>query len=97
MADVACFCGCCYSFEGGAGACPRCGEYAVVAPASAEQGSRSGPGRAEAAAVVVPAAEYRRLRALEQLASPQQREDAATAAALAEYREWSAAGQREGA
>ena len=88
MADVACFCGCCYSFEGGAGACPRCGEYAVVAP--------GGPGRAEAA-VVVPAAEYRRLRALERLASPQQREDAETAAALAEYREWSAAGQREGA
>jgi hypothetical protein len=34
MADVACFCGCCYSFEGDGGACPRCGEYAAV---------RSGP------------------------------------------------------
>ena len=45
------------------------------------------------AAVVVPVAEYRRLRALEQLASPQEREDAATAAALEEYREWSAAGR----
>jgi hypothetical protein len=31
MADVACFCGCCYSFEGGAGACPTCGEVAYVA------------------------------------------------------------------
>jgi uncharacterized Zn finger protein (UPF0148 family) len=30
MADVACFCGCLYSFDGGAGACPRCGEYATV-------------------------------------------------------------------
>jgi hypothetical protein len=27
MADVACFCGCFYSFDGGGGACPRCGEY----------------------------------------------------------------------
>jgi hypothetical protein len=44
-------------------------------------------------AVVVPVAEYRRLRALEQLASPQEREDAETAAALEEYREWSAAGR----
>jgi len=95
MADVACFCGCCYSFEGGAGACPRCGEYAVVAagPASAQPRSRDGHGRAEAAAVVVPAAEYRRLRALERLASPQERADAETAAALEEYRERSAAGR----
>ncbi len=45
------------------------------------------------AAVVVPVAEYRRLRALEQLASAQEREDAETAAALEEYREWSAAGR----
>jgi hypothetical protein len=30
MADVACFCGCCFSFDGGAGACPRCGEVASV-------------------------------------------------------------------
>jgi hypothetical protein len=44
-------------------------------------------------AVVVPMTEYRRLRALEQLASPQEREDAETAAALEEYREWSAAGR----
>jgi hypothetical protein len=29
MTDVACFCGCLYSFDRGAGACPRCGEYAT--------------------------------------------------------------------
>jgi hypothetical protein len=45
------------------------------------------------AAVVVPMDEYRRLRALEQMASPQERDDAETAAALEEYREWSAAGR----
>ena len=45
------------------------------------------------AAVVVPVAEYRRLRALEQLASPQELEGAEAAAALEEYREWSAAGR----
>jgi hypothetical protein len=28
MADVACFCGCYFSFEGGAAVCPRCGEVA---------------------------------------------------------------------
>jgi hypothetical protein len=26
MADVACFCGCCFSFVGTVGACPECGE-----------------------------------------------------------------------
>jgi hypothetical protein len=30
MTDVACFCGCLYSFDGGAGACPKCGKYAAV-------------------------------------------------------------------
>jgi ubiquinone/menaquinone biosynthesis C-methylase UbiE len=30
MADVACFCGCCFSFDSGAAACPRCGEVASV-------------------------------------------------------------------
>ncbi len=45
------------------------------------------------AAVVVPVAEYRRLRALEQLASPNELEGAEAAAALEEYREWSAAGR----
>ena len=42
---------------------------------------------------VVAVAEYRRLRALELLASAQEREDAETAVALEEYREWSAAGR----
>lgn len=45
------------------------------------------------AAVVVPVAEYRRLRALEQLASPHELEGAEATAALEEYREWSAAGR----
>ena len=44
-------------------------------------------------AVVLPLAEYRRLRALEQLASPHEREGAEDVAALEEYREWSAAGR----
>lgn len=30
MAEVACFCGCCFSFDGGAEACPKCGEVARV-------------------------------------------------------------------
>jgi hypothetical protein len=30
MADVACFCGCLYSFDSGAAACPGCGRYAAV-------------------------------------------------------------------
>jgi hypothetical protein len=35
MTDVACFCGCLYAFDGAAGACPRCGEYATVQTGSA--------------------------------------------------------------
>ena len=30
MANVACFCGCLYSFDGGGAACPQCGEYASL-------------------------------------------------------------------
>ncbi len=45
------------------------------------------------AAVVVPVTEYRRLRALERLATPQDLEGAEAAAAQEEYREWSAAGR----
>ena len=41
MADVACFCGCVYYFEGDAGACPGCGEVATLtvrrAPAGTER------------------------------------------------------------
>jgi hypothetical protein len=52
MTDVACFCGCCYSFDGGAGACPRCGECAVVRPAvaavSAEPAGGSEPAASSA-------------------------------------------------
>ena len=32
MTDVACFCGCRFSFESVAAACPACGEVARVAP-----------------------------------------------------------------
>jgi len=45
------------------------------------------------AAVVVPVAEYRRLRALERLASADELDEAEAAAALEEYREWCAAGR----
>lgn len=45
------------------------------------------------AAVVVPVADFRRLRAVEQLASPHELEGAEAAVALEEYREWSAAGR----
>ena len=30
MTDVACFCGCLFSFNGGAGACPKCGKVVSV-------------------------------------------------------------------
>jgi hypothetical protein len=48
MTDVACFCGCFYSFDGGAGSCPRCGENAALPIGSAvmrtERGQRAGAG-----------------------------------------------------
>ncbi len=47
MADVACFCGCVYSFDGHAGACPGCGEVATLtvgrAPAGTERGQHEQP------------------------------------------------------
>lgn len=43
MTDIACFCGCLYSFDGGAGACPGCGECAAVPTGSALP--RSGRGQ----------------------------------------------------
>jgi hypothetical protein len=66
---------------------------------SARTTGAAGPGQHEVihlggeAAVVVPVAEYRRLRALERSASPDELESAEAAAALEEYREWSAAGR----
>jgi hypothetical protein len=30
MTNVACFCGCLYSFDGGEDPCPKCGAIAVV-------------------------------------------------------------------
>jgi hypothetical protein len=44
MTDVACFCGCCFSFDDGAAACPRCGEVATVTAGLAlEDAGRSQP------------------------------------------------------
>lgn len=45
------------------------------------------------AAVVVPVADFRRLRALEHLASPRELEGAEAAVAWQDYREWAAAGR----
>jgi hypothetical protein len=39
MIEVACFCGCLFSFDGDAGACPRCGEVASVAAGPALESS----------------------------------------------------------
>jgi len=42
MADVACFCGCVYSFDGHAGACPGCGEVATLTVGRASVGTERG-------------------------------------------------------
>lgn len=44
MARVACFCGCSFSFDGGAGACPRCGEAVSLTGAAPEIPVRDWPG-----------------------------------------------------
>ena len=45
MADVACFCGCLFSFNDGAGACPTCGKVASVTagPAPERPATAAGP------------------------------------------------------
>ncbi len=43
MADVACFCGSLYSFEGSQGACPKCGEIATLTTGSGFQGAEADP------------------------------------------------------
>jgi hypothetical protein len=43
MTDVACFCGCCFSFDGGAAACPRCGEVASMTGMALEDAERCQP------------------------------------------------------
>ena len=52
MTEVACFCGCLYVFDGGAGACPGCGELAMVQtyaePAGTGRGRRPVPAPREA-------------------------------------------------
>jgi hypothetical protein len=47
MTDVACFCGCLYSFDGDAGACPRCGKYATVRTGPALTRAEGGQPREE--------------------------------------------------
>jgi len=42
MADVACFCGCVYYFDGDAGACPGCGEVATLRAGRASAGTERG-------------------------------------------------------
>jgi hypothetical protein len=37
MADVSCFCGCCYSFTGDIGICPQCGEHVTMTRVSPEE------------------------------------------------------------
>jgi hypothetical protein len=37
MTHVDCFCGCCFSFDGGLGACPQCGEYVTFTSPSADE------------------------------------------------------------
>jgi hypothetical protein len=61
MTDVACFCGCCYSFAGGAGACPRCGEVASVTAGLAYEttGGSEQEQPAFAGAPVLPRADHR--------------------------------------
>ena len=44
MARVACFCGCTFSFDSGAGACPRCGEAVSLTGAVPEISVRDWPG-----------------------------------------------------
>lgn len=47
MTEVACFCGGLYVFDGAAGACPQCGELAMIqtyaAPGSTDRGGRPVP------------------------------------------------------
>jgi hypothetical protein len=40
MTDVACFCDCFFSFDGDAGACPKCGEVASVTGLPVPESSR---------------------------------------------------------
>ena len=37
MTDVACFCGCIYSFAGDLGICPRCGEHTTLNHVATEE------------------------------------------------------------
>jgi hypothetical protein len=49
MNNVACFCGCLYSFDGDEGPCPKCGTVAVIRTrASTENREENGPDAAVA-------------------------------------------------
>lgn len=37
MMDVACFCGCVYSFSGSLGVCPKCGKYVTLGHVTIEE------------------------------------------------------------
>ena len=54
MTNVACFCGCLYSFDGAEGPCPQCGAVAGVSTAAIRQANhmreQSQPDAAEAGA-----------------------------------------------
>jgi hypothetical protein len=85
--------------EAGASSVELTGGPSTVIGMTAQPAGPSGSGPHEMihlggeTAVVVPLTEYRRLQALDQLASPHEREGAEAAATLEEYREWSAAGR----
>ena len=38
MMNVACFCGCSYSFAGNSGVCPKCGEHLALTPSVTDEG-----------------------------------------------------------
>jgi hypothetical protein len=42
MTNVACFCGCLYSFDGAEGPCPKCGAVADVHTTAIRPGSHDG-------------------------------------------------------
>jgi predicted RNA-binding Zn-ribbon protein involved in translation (DUF1610 family) len=41
MTNVACFCGCLYSFDGSEGPCPRCGAVAVIRTTASQKASEN--------------------------------------------------------
>jgi hypothetical protein len=54
MTNVACFCGCLYSFDGAEGPCPQCGVVASVRTTAMCQASHDGEQSQPEAAVSLP-------------------------------------------